>query len=148
MKLPQRERTTDAILTPRQKDAADYALDPSEFNEFMTRRAVEILIGKDKEEIPFPPGYTTTTIITRLEVGDTLRNVAVRVYEAYPGGVKMSLGFSANPEEIIELNDVQLAKLGVYIFYPYRISEVDENLILYFTGGPAGAGRITLFLEG
>ena len=147
MVLPTQERQSDVTLTPRQKDAADYAQDPSKYNPFLTRRAGQSLIKDYKETITLPVGYTTTTIIKHLKEGDSLKEISVLVKEVYPPTVSMSLGFPANMEEIIGFNDIPLDTLGSYIYFPHRISEVDETLTLYFNGGPSSSGLLIIFVE-
>lgn len=145
---PQQQRILDVILSPRQKDAIDAALNPSGFNAFLTQRDGEILLKVHREVLPLPRYFATTTNLRKLNKNDLLKEVTIKVEEAYPSGIEISVGFAANPEEVIKIGEVRLDRPGSYTFLPYRISTTTEFLTLYFYGGPPSSGRLTIVLEG
>jgi len=93
--------------------------------------------------VPFTFNTVSPFTLKGLVAGHVIRAVMVKVDTIFDGAFAMTLGFPADPDEIIEAGQVDLTQQNVYMFDVYRVSAVVETLQAYFTGTPTvGSGNI------
>jgi len=83
--------------------------------------------------------------IRTMLIGEGIFQATISVTQAFDPTMTVSLGFPANPQEIIPTAGVDLTIVGEYLFGPYRVSAINENLTLYLPGVSA-VGTGVLFV--
>lgn len=102
--------------------------------------------SKDGFFVRFDKDSPNPLILKQLQSGQLIKIVCISIIEAYESGFDLMLGFPADTDEIVTLNQVKCSKIANYEFYPYRISEGTETLTLYFSGTSL-SGKGIVFVE-
>lgn len=85
-------------------------------------------------KIPFDFSNAPEILLRPLLVGESLREVVVRIDNAFNVGVILSVGFPADHNEILKPAAIAPTVPGKYKANSYRLSSVAESLTLYFGG--------------
>lgn len=109
-------------------------------------RAEDPLAGKDYFTVEFTPANAPSMMLKQVQPGGNIRNVIIKVVDAFESSMDLSLGFPLDPEELVAHGQVALSRPGEYAFSPYRINSAVESLTLYLTGASAN-GKGVLFVE-
>ncbi len=97
------------------------------------------------------PGYlvnfdfnsSSPLTLKSMVIGDFIKSVLIHVTSVFDVGLSLSVGFPADPSELVSQSDVKLRKLGMYEFSVYRFSTIAETFNMYFYGSSTqGSGII------
>ncbi len=85
-------------------------------------------------KFPFDTSLTSPVFLRSLASGDFVRVVVVDILNPFDSGFKISIGFPANNNEIIDKDLINLTQTGIYEIFAYRMSQINETLNLYYYG--------------
>lgn len=98
-------------------------------------------------KIPFDFNNPPSLLLRPMQIGESLREVVVKIEEVFDVGVLLSVGFPADNQEIMKPTAIAPTVIGKYKANPYRLSSVAESLILYFGGVVPTKGRGIIFVN-